>query len=175
MEYIKSAYSNWYKLSGRSSRAEYWGTYAFNIVLAFVCLYFLGESFYALVLLVSIPVGIGLGIRRMHDAGVSGWYLIIPFVNFIYALSKSEQAKNKWGSVPKESLSINLNSDTETDNLEIDEVAIHNDDEIEELEKRLAELQELKKLKDKEALEKNSKKEEIRKQIEDLKKELDEQ
>ena len=82
MEYIKSAYSNWYKLSGRSSRAEYWGTYAFNIVLAFVCLYFLGESFYALVLLVSIPVGIGLGIRRMHDAGVSGWYLIILFVNY---------------------------------------------------------------------------------------------
>ena len=175
MNYIKNAYSNWYKLSGRSSRAEYWGTYAFNILLAFVCLYFLGESFYALVLLVSLPIGIGLGIRRMHDAGVSGWFLLIPFVNFIYAISKSEQAKNKWGSVPKESLPFKPNSYTDTDNLTVVESYMSNDDEIEKLENRLTELQELKKLKDKADVEKNSKKEYIRKQIEDLKKELDEQ
>jgi uncharacterized membrane protein YhaH (DUF805 family) len=103
MEYIKNAYSNWYQVNGRSSRAEYWGTYAFNISLAFVSLYFFGESLYSLVLLISLPIGIGLGIRRMHDVGASGWFLIIPFINIIYAISKSEQKENKWGPVPNES------------------------------------------------------------------------
>ena len=175
MEYIKNAYSNWYKFNGRSSRVEYWGTYLFNISLAFVSLLFLGESLYSLILLISLPVGIGLGIRRMHDAGASGWFLIIPFVNIIYALSKSEQKENKWGPVPNESLRDKAKISDDTDNIEAAELENVNDEEIEALEKRLVELQNLKKAQDAAKLEKNSRKEEILNQIADLKKELDEQ
>ena len=175
MEYIKNAYSNWHKLNGRSSRVEYWGTYIFNISLAFVSLRFFGESLYSLILLISLPVGIGLGIRRMHDAGVSGWFLIIPLVNIIYALSNSEQKENKWGPIPNESLRDKASVSDETDNIEVAELENDNDEELEALEKRLVELQNLKKAQDEADLEKNSRKEEILNQIADLKKELNEQ
>ena len=104
MELVKSGYSNWYKISGRSSRGEYWGTYAFNLLLAVTSFFVIGEWLYSLVLFISLPIGIGLGIRRMHDAGASGFFLIIPIVNFIYAISKSEQRENKWGPIPKKVL-----------------------------------------------------------------------
>ncbi len=45
MKYIKNGFSNWYKISGRSSRAEYWETYAFTLALGFVSLYFLEKLF----------------------------------------------------------------------------------------------------------------------------------
>jgi len=175
MEYIKNGFSNWYKLSGRSSRAEYWETYAFTFVLGFVSLYFFGEALYSLILLLSLPVGIGLGIRRMHDAGASGWFLLVPIVNFIMAVSKSQQKKNKWGPVPNESLRDKASVSDNTDNIEVAELENVNDEEIEALEKRLVELQNLKKAQDVAELEKNSRKEEILNQIADLKKELDEQ
>ena len=173
MEYIKSGYSNWYKISGRSSRREYWGTAAFNFLLSLTALFLFGE-WYALLLFISIPIGIGLGIRRMHDAGASGFFLIIPIVNFIYAISKSEQRENKWGPVPVESLDNTKNVNSVTHNFEVVESENLNDEELEELEKRLVELQELKKSQDVAELEKNSRREEILKQIEDLKKELNE-
>ena len=111
----------------------------------------------------------------MHDAGASGWFLIIPFVNIIYALSKSEQKENKWGPVPNESLRDKAKISDDTDNIEAAELENVNDEEIEALEKRLVELQNLKKAQDAAKLEKNSRKEEILNQIADLKKELDEQ
>lgn len=174
MQYIKNAYSNWYKFEGRSSRVEYWGTFAFNILLAFSSLYFFGEGLYSIIALISLPVGIGLGIRRMHDAGVSGWFLIVPVANILYALSNSEQKKNKWGPVPNESLKDVADVNTDTVEFEVAESENFYDEELDELEKRLVELQELKKAQDAAELEKNSRKEEILKQIEDLKKELDE-
>ena len=174
MEYVKQGLSNWTDPSGRSSRAEYWSTLiAFNLLA--LILIFVNEALYSLLTLGSLFVGISLGIRRMHDAGVSGWFILIPFVNFVYAFSKSEQKENKWGPVPNESLRDKASVSDDTDNIEVAELENVNDEEIEALEKRLVELQNLKKAQDSAEFEKNSRKEEILNQIEDLKKELDEQ
>ena len=185
MKYIKNGFSNWYKVSGRSSRAEYWETFAFTSILGFVSIYFFGEALYSLILLLSIPVGIGLGIRRMHDAGASGWFLLVTFVNFIMAVSKSQQRENKWGPVPEESnislVSIEQATDTNVEpSSEIkEEQIIENktelvDEDLENLESRLAELQELKKEKDSFKEKEDKRKKEILEEIEKLKKELDE-
>jgi uncharacterized membrane protein YhaH (DUF805 family) len=40
---------------------------------------------------------ITLAIRRMHDVGKNGWFLLIPFYNLYLAVSKSQGFKNKWG------------------------------------------------------------------------------
>ena len=154
MEYVKQGLSNWTNPSGRSSRAEYWSTFfAFNLV-AFISI-FISEALYGLLVIASLLIGIGLGIRRMHDAGVSGWFLIIPFANLIYSLSKSEPKENKWGPVPSESKTTSKKINTNKEKIENAEIGQSTtskgdlvDDEIEALENRLSKLQELKKEKD---------------------------
>ena len=49
---------------------------------------------------VIIP-SIAVGIRRMHDVGKSGWFLLIPIYNFILAVSDGEVGENQYGSDPK--------------------------------------------------------------------------
>tara|TARA_Y100000992_G_C21219279_1_gene469608 strand:+ start:170 stop:712 length:543 start_codon:yes stop_codon:yes gene_type:complete len=180
MEYIKQGLSNWTNPSGRSSRAEYWSTFiAFNLLA--LILIFVNEALYSLLLLFSLFVGISLGIRRMHDAGVSGWFILIPLVNFVYAFSKSEQKENKWGPVPSESKINTTQTDTNAETYTITESEqppqnnnIELDDEIEALETRLIELQELKKEKNNLKDEEDKRKKEILEEIEKLKNELNE-
>lgn len=40
---------------------------------------------------------LAVGVRRMHDVGKSGWYLLIPIYNFILTLTKSVETGNKYG------------------------------------------------------------------------------
>jgi len=180
MEYVKQGLSNWTSPSGRSSRAEYWSTVIALNVLALIFI-FINEALYSLLTICSSFVVISLGIRRMHDAGVSGWFILIPFVNFIYAFSKSEQKENKWGPVPSEGKinTTQANTNAETPTIAKSEKPrldnnVRVDDEIEALETRLAELQELKKEKDSLKDEEDKRKKEILEEIEKLKKELNE-
>ena len=180
MELVKSGYSNWYKISGRSSRGEYWGTYAFNLLLAVTSFFVIGEWLYSLVLFISLPIGIGLGIRRMHDAGASGFFLIIPIVNFIYAISKSEQRENKWGPIPKQSIDKKLKNNIEKeapDLIEKNKLSYPEveDKEIIELEKRVTELENLIKNKKDDEVQQDKRKKELTDEISKLKRELNEQ
>ena len=38
-----------------------------------------------------------LQIKRYHDSGRSGWWLIVPIVNFVLLFFDSDE-DNKWGS-----------------------------------------------------------------------------
>tara|TARA_B100001057_G_scaffold247423_1_gene247784 strand:+ start:795 stop:1346 length:552 start_codon:yes stop_codon:yes gene_type:complete len=183
MKYVKQGLSNWTNPSGRSSRAEYWSTYLVIFLLAFISL-FVSETLYSLIVIADLFIGIGLGIRRMHDVGVSGWFLIVPFLNIVYALSKSEEKENKWGPIPNESRSNMAKSITDvveevpknnkSETIFNDKTDITSDDEIEELERRLSELQELKKQKDTNQNLEEKRKKEILEEIEKLNKELNE-
>jgi uncharacterized membrane protein YhaH (DUF805 family) len=44
---------------------------------------------------------IAIGVRRMHDVGKSGWFLLIPIYNFILAVSEGEKGENQYGQDPK--------------------------------------------------------------------------
>lgn len=46
-------------------------------------------------ILVNIPI-IALGIRRMHDVGKSGWYILIPIYSFILSLTPSKLTDNPY-------------------------------------------------------------------------------
>ena len=49
---------------------------------------------------VLIPA-IAVAVRRMHDVGKSGWFLLIPIYNLILAVTDSKREENKYGSSPK--------------------------------------------------------------------------
>ena len=106
MEELVKGYTNWYKFDGRSTRAEYWGVFFINTLIGFVCGFLQLDVLFSLFSIAALPIGIGLGIRRMHDAGVSGWWLLVPFVNFVYAISDSEAKTNKWGPSSKNKSAI---------------------------------------------------------------------
>lgn len=60
------------------------------------------------VLIVFIP-SLAVTVRRLHDTGKSGWYILlnlIPYVGgliiFIFTVMDSEPGENKWGPNPKE-------------------------------------------------------------------------
>ena len=118
---------NWYievlkkytEFSGRARRKEYWYFALFNIIVSFI---FIGIDFmfgtfnseggfgvfntiYSLSVLLP---AIGVGIRRFHDIGKSGWWLLIGFIPLIGAIvliiffvKDSQPGENQYGPNPK--------------------------------------------------------------------------
>ncbi|ALJ05349.1 hypothetical protein APS56_09515 [Pseudalgibacter alginicilyticus] len=107
---------NWYlkvlkqyaDFKGRARRKEYWMFFLFNIIISYGIIFLsigidipslsILSSIYSLVVLIP---GLAVGVRRMHDVGKSGWFLLIPIYNLILACTDSEAGTNKWGPNPK--------------------------------------------------------------------------
>ncbi len=53
-------------------------------------------------LAVLIP-GIAVAVRRMHDVGRSGWWILLPIVNFVFLCLDSQPNENEYGLNPKNS------------------------------------------------------------------------
>ena len=97
---IRSCLSQYANAKGRAGRSEYW-----YFVLAYYIVYFIadmidgrGDHVSDLVSLVFLLPLITAGIRRMHDIGRSGWYLLIPLYNLYLAAQPSQSGSNEWGT-----------------------------------------------------------------------------
>ena len=96
--------------SGRARRKEYWMFLLVNIVIFFV-LGFVegmigmpGAGTGMLVLLYQLFIiipSIAVGVRRMHDTDHSGWWLLFPLVNLLFALTEGQPNSNRFGPDPK--------------------------------------------------------------------------
>ena len=110
--YLKVVRDNYANFDGRASRQEYWMFFLFNVIFAFVegfvdGFFGLGFLYLLYVLALFIP-GLAVGVRRLHDVGKSGWFLLISFIPFLCAIwllvlfaSKSNPCKNQYGAEPK--------------------------------------------------------------------------
>ena len=45
---------------------------------------------------------LAVAVRRLHDAGKSGWFIFVPIYNLILFFMNSQKGKNKWGDNPKD-------------------------------------------------------------------------
>ena len=127
-EAIKSCWSNYATFKGRSRRSEYWWIQLFlvlaNLAVAAIDLALMngdvdrfiangGGGIVGLVwILVTIVPALAVLIRRLHDTGKSGWWVLIGFVPFVgtivlfvFSLLDSDAGDNKYGASPKLSLS----------------------------------------------------------------------
>ena len=118
---------NWYievlkkyaVFSGRARRKEYWFFVLFNVIISFVLTVIdaatgtydetVGAGILSGIYLLAIFIpSLAVAVRRLHDTGRSGWWLLvglIPLVGWIltliWYLSDSEVGENKYGPNPK--------------------------------------------------------------------------
>lgn len=97
--------------NGRARRKEYWMFFLFNIIVALVGGFVSGfiqvafhidmssmSTIYSLAVLIP---SIAVGVRRMHDLGRSGWWIIVPVVNLVFLFLDSQPGENAYGPNPK--------------------------------------------------------------------------
>jgi uncharacterized membrane protein YhaH (DUF805 family) len=117
----KVVFNNYANFEGRARRAEFWYFYLCSIILfippyLFFIIGAVQESTPIMIISGIILAIIGIGllvptlavyVRRLHDTGKSGWYLLlslIPLVSlvvFIFTLLESDKFTNKYGKDPK--------------------------------------------------------------------------
>ena len=85
---------------GRARRKEYW-YFSLIYLVGSVFANLGGEISIGLFYLAFIIPTIAVGVRRMHDTNRSGWWIIVPIANLIFACSDSQPGSNRFGDNPK--------------------------------------------------------------------------
>jgi uncharacterized membrane protein YhaH (DUF805 family) len=110
--YLKVVRDNYANFSGRARRKEYWMFFLLNIIFIYALAFISGvlvaatESSVFMIIYAAYAFGVlipslAVGVRRMHDVGKSGWYLLIPIYSFILAVTEGEKGANQYGEDPK--------------------------------------------------------------------------
>ena len=96
---IIDGFKRWRDYSGRTSRSQFWWFYLFCYIapllsaalsLIFTLIFSLLKLeilsrfslIFALLYIFIAPVFLAVGVRRMHDVGKSGWFVLVPLYNF---------------------------------------------------------------------------------------------
>lgn len=117
IKYYLNVLQNYATFSGRARRAEYWYFGLLSTIISIILTVIeltVGISFISTVYSVAILVpSLAVGVRRMHDVGKSGWFLLIPFYNLILLFTAGEEGVNNYGPDPKNPDSgASFNTDT---------------------------------------------------------------
>jgi uncharacterized membrane protein YhaH (DUF805 family) len=116
MSWFLEALKKYAVFSGRARRKEYWMYTLFvgivYLVLMVLSLATKSSLFTILVVIFWLAVvipSLAVGVRRLHDTGRSGWWLlfgIVPLVGgitlLVFSCLDSEPGQNKYGPNPKE-------------------------------------------------------------------------
>ena len=101
--------------TGRARRKEYWMFCLCHFLICFgagfvFALLGLSHSLNILINIYSLAVAIpsiAVAIRRMHDTGHSGWFLLIPIYSLYLLAIKGSEGDNKFGPDPKNPVTPN--------------------------------------------------------------------
>ena len=117
---VSLGFKNYFKFSGRATRAEYWWWILFTVLSAiglavvdtitgtmgmFGDAGLLGFLFELAIIVPSFA----LGVRRLHDINRTGWWLLLWFVLLIgwivlilWAIERGDKGANKYGLDPRQ-------------------------------------------------------------------------
>ncbi|MFC5451903.1 DUF805 domain-containing protein [Paenibacillus aestuarii] len=113
MEWYVKAWKNYAVFQGRARRKEYWMFFLFNLIISIVLsivesLIGLNSVLTGLYSLAVLLPSLGIGVRRLHDSGRSGWWLLISLIPLIgtiilivFLCQDSEPNDNQYGANPK--------------------------------------------------------------------------
>ena len=86
---ISDGFKRYTDFSGASSRSQYWYFILGTTIASVIAQVSFGDLGGNLVSIITLIPTIAVAVRRMHDVGKSGWFMIVPFFNLILALSPS--------------------------------------------------------------------------------------
>jgi uncharacterized membrane protein YhaH (DUF805 family) len=118
MAFYLEGWKRYFEFSGRSRRSAFWFFVLFNVIIgicANVLDNILGTVFPSgtgalgtLYGLAALIPGLSVSVRRLHDTGRSGWWLLLDFVPIVgwiilivWAAQDSQPGQNVYGANPK--------------------------------------------------------------------------
>ena len=125
--YLKVVRDNYANFNGRARRKEYWMFVLFNMIAGFILSvldnllgldFKIGSGYYetssgygwisVTYMLAIILPSLSVLVRRLHDIGKSGWFMLITFIPFIGGIwilvllcTDGEKVENIYGPSPK--------------------------------------------------------------------------
>ncbi|MCB0110232.1 MAG: DUF805 domain-containing protein [Caldilineaceae bacterium] len=121
MSWYLAVLQKYFDFSGRARRKEYWCFVLFNIIVSIILAVIdqaigtgsieggvgLLGGLYSLAVLLP---GLGVSVRRLHDTGRSGWWILINLIPLIgsivflvFTVSDGDPGPNQYGPSPKAS------------------------------------------------------------------------
>jgi uncharacterized membrane protein YhaH (DUF805 family) len=123
MKWFIKCFKQYFDFRGRARRKEYWYFSLFLIIFSIIAdwsariLGMLVGSYkvylvlYVLFCIATLIPSISVSVRRLHDIGRRGWWLLlclVPIIGWIWlivwACFDSKKGENKWGHNPKENI-----------------------------------------------------------------------
>ena len=120
MKYFLYCLQHYADFTGRARRAEYWYFVLFNFIVSIL----IGLSLGVIAGLLNVPAlvylvhlwslavfipSLAVSVRRLHDIGRSGWWLLLSLIPLVGAIiliiwycTDSQPGANQYGSNPKE-------------------------------------------------------------------------
>ena len=113
-ESVKTVFSKYAVFDGRARRSEYWYFVLFTCILDAVLgvlALILGQRLGTILLdVVSLAIflpSLGVAVRRLHDVGKSGWWVLIAITGIgailliVWMVQDSQPGSNEYGENPK--------------------------------------------------------------------------
>ena len=100
--------NNYLNFNGRARRKEFW-MYTLVHLIILILTALLGPLPFIIYFVLTIIPSVGVGIRRLHDTGRSGWWILtanlppIMILYYYFMLQESDSGANIYGDSPKES------------------------------------------------------------------------
>lgn len=118
MRWYLQVWKKYWVFSGRATRSEYWYFVLFNLIATMLCLAIdfaimgkvprdgMGVAG-ALYTLATILPGIAVAVRRLHDTGRRGWWMLLllvpiagPITLLVFLVMESQAGENRYGTSP---------------------------------------------------------------------------
>lgn len=112
MDWYLQVWKKYAVFTGRARRKEYWMFALFNLIITLILAVIDGltgsSPLAGLYMLAIVLPALAVGVRRLHDTGRSGWWLLVAFVPIIGSIvllflmvQDSHPGENQYGPNPK--------------------------------------------------------------------------
>ena len=75
---------------GRATRPQFWYFYLFVFLVQIVCTLTFSEFTNSMFNFLFFFATLAVSVRRMHDVGKSGWFILVPIYNLVLTCSETK-------------------------------------------------------------------------------------